>query len=224
MSLDATVWAWQSGATHNLRPAQRIILLSLADRANEQHIAFPSITRLELDTGLDRKTIKRHIKTLEDLGLVKIDHGRGAVNVYQLLGVNGRHETRAKNGPGPKTDQVQKRTTSRAKNGPGGRAKNGPHNLSVESVKNLGGEISARKRASSCPFDPDALPDEMRKYALEKRPDLNGRVSQVWETFVSHHQANGVTRKDWRAAWRTWFSRETLRSSDANRATIQKII
>lgn len=50
MSIDATIWAWKLA----LKPTQKLLLLSLADRANEKHGCFPSIQRIENDTGLNR--------------------------------------------------------------------------------------------------------------------------------------------------------------------------
>ena len=43
MSLDATLWAWKQ----KLKPAQKLLLLSLADRAGENMECYPSVKRLE---------------------------------------------------------------------------------------------------------------------------------------------------------------------------------
>lgn len=123
MSLDATRWAWQQSIT----PSQKLVLLSFADRADEGHCCFPSVTRLEQDTGLDRKTIMSAIFCLESVGLIAVTRIHGSGNRYQLNGVEGR-ETSTKNGtstksgtstktgttPVPKTglDQYQKRDTN----------------------------------------------------------------------------------------------------------------
>ncbi|NOE09437.1 ATPase [Vibrio cholerae] len=63
----------------------------MADRADEDHCCFPSIPRLEKDTGLNRKTILSGIKKLVECGVLK-DTGekRGRtmrVIVYKLVGV-----------------------------------------------------------------------------------------------------------------------------------------
>lgn len=98
MSLDATTWAWKvrqkqkpGGST---KPLKRLVLLSLADRAGEDHCAYPSIARLVEDTEMDRKTVLKIIDELiqdeliEDTGERK---GRTKqVKVYRLIGVNGR--------------------------------------------------------------------------------------------------------------------------------------
>ncbi|SPL71953.1 helix-turn-helix domain-containing protein [Acinetobacter stercoris] len=98
MSLDASKWAWEvripvkkGGA---LKPLKKLVLLSLADRACEQHCAYPSMTRLVEDTEMDRKTVLKIIDELIEDGLI-IDTGERKgktkqVKVYQLVGVNGR--------------------------------------------------------------------------------------------------------------------------------------
>lgn len=54
MSLDATIWAWKAEVESS---TQRLILLSLADRAGEDHKCYPSIMRMVKDTKMNRKTI-----------------------------------------------------------------------------------------------------------------------------------------------------------------------
>jgi hypothetical protein len=83
-----------------LIPSQKLVLLSLADRANEQHICWPSIYRLAIDTGLDERTIYRTIKSLTDKGILSVSvitvnssTGPKIRNSYRLIGVDGREGT-----------------------------------------------------------------------------------------------------------------------------------
>lgn len=98
MSLDASVWAWKveiptkkGGA---LKPLKKLVLLSLADRASEDHCAYPSMSRLVEDTEMDRKTVLKIIDELIEDGLIADTGERKGrtkqVKVYQLVGVNGR--------------------------------------------------------------------------------------------------------------------------------------
>ncbi|MCV6604623.1 MAG: helix-turn-helix domain-containing protein [Porticoccaceae bacterium] len=115
MSLDASTWAW-SAAVENAQ--QRLLLLALADRAGEEHTAYPSHERLEQDTCLNLKTIGKHLKRLQELGFIR-DTGRrtgptGRVKIYRLIGVQGREQNRdvsrkkQANGTPPKTESYQK--------------------------------------------------------------------------------------------------------------------
>jgi DNA-binding transcriptional regulator YhcF (GntR family) len=87
MSIDATRWAWQQ----KVSPTQKLVLLSLADRANETHECYPSTTRLNIDTGLHRETIFDAIKALEELKLLKVHRTLGIGNRFALLGVPDRN-------------------------------------------------------------------------------------------------------------------------------------
>jgi hypothetical protein len=71
MSRKATDWAWDQ----QIKPATlKLILLSMADRADEYHTCYPSIQRLEKDTGLNNKTIQTGLKKLESLNII-VDTG-----------------------------------------------------------------------------------------------------------------------------------------------------
>lgn len=93
MSIDATRWAWTTPVKNS---SQRLVLLSLADRAGEDHTAWPSIDRLAKDTVLDKKTVQKVILELINLGLVKDTGDRTGptkrVRVLKLNGVKGREE------------------------------------------------------------------------------------------------------------------------------------
>ena len=105
MSLDATRWAWQQ----DLRPSHKLLLLSLADRAGENHECYPSISRIEGDTGLHRVTIMEAIEHLEQLGLLAVSRMNGRGNRYDLIGICDRRAPLDQCGkPVRKTAPVQK--------------------------------------------------------------------------------------------------------------------
>ena len=98
MSLDATNWAWRVRQKQkkggSLKPLKKLVLLSLADRAGEDHCAYPSMSRLVEDTEMDRKTVLKIIDELIEDGII-VDTGERKgrtkqVKVYRLLGVTGR--------------------------------------------------------------------------------------------------------------------------------------
>ncbi|MBT2925301.1 helix-turn-helix domain-containing protein [Vibrio anguillarum] len=140
MSRAANDWAWSL----DIKPASlKLLLLSMADRADEDHCCFPSIVRLEKDTGLNRKTILSGIKKLIDCGVLK-DTGekRGRtmrVIVYKLVGVESgitKLDARTPRKPveeiDPKTEQYQEWNDS--ENGTLNRPENGTQNQSLEPV------------------------------------------------------------------------------------------
>ena len=129
---------------HRNNSSQRLVLLSLADRAGENHTCFPSAQRLVKDTMLNRKTVLKAISDVIALGLV-VDTGKrvgNGVRVLQLIGVGNREGfvdlTDPKNGTGGKnsTDPKNGMPTD-PKNGMPTDPKNGTQNLSINLSMNL---------------------------------------------------------------------------------------
>ena len=193
MSVDATRWAWQQ---QGLRWTWKLVLLALADRADESGRCYPSEARLTRDTGMNRKTIIKAIASLEEEGLVTVDRRSGEVNVYQLNGVPWRENQSLKRDQSQIRDQSLKRDTTSPKLGTTTSPKLGTQNLSIEPNKKHKG---AR--------DPKPTPEELAAYCLAR----GGKVDpQAW---WDHYSANGwrVGRnpmRDWRAAVRTWERRD----------------
>ena len=142
MSIDATRWAWAAPVNNS---SQRLVLLSLADRAGEEHTAWPSIERLAKDTVLDKKTVQKVILELIKLGLVEDTGERTGptrrVRVLKLNGVKGREEyTQIQNDANtPKNGNIkqpQKRNDSKNGNDPENSALNNPKNGMLNDPKN----------------------------------------------------------------------------------------
>ncbi|WDE16931.1 helix-turn-helix domain-containing protein [Acinetobacter schindleri] len=142
MSIDATRWAWTAPVNNS---SQRLVLLSLADRAGEEHTAWPSIERLAKDTVLDKKTVQKVILELINLGLVEDTGERTGptrrVRVLKLNGVKGREDyTQIQNDSNtPKNGNIkqpQKRNDSKNGNDPENGALNNPKNGMLNDPKN----------------------------------------------------------------------------------------
>ncbi|MEJ8476426.1 helix-turn-helix domain-containing protein [Roseibium algae] len=92
MSLDATLWAWK---VRGLSAKEKLILLSIADRASEDHTCWPSIRRLCDDCGMSRSSVIRAIASLCERGLLakkdRFDNGKQVSSIYHLVGVKDRH-------------------------------------------------------------------------------------------------------------------------------------
>lgn len=92
MSIVATQWAWTQ---ENLRPARKLVLLSLADRAGERHTCWPSLGRLAVDTGLNPKTIRAALADLCAAGLIMREATPGRSHTYTLCRVAAWLEEKA---------------------------------------------------------------------------------------------------------------------------------
>ena len=206
MSLDATRWAW----LQDVRPCQKLVLLSLADRADEHHRCYPSIRRLESDTGLDRKTIMSAIKEMESAGLLVTHRQTGAVNEYQLMDVHCRADIYSQS---QKRDQSQKRTST--KNGTAPVPETGQDQYQkrdTESTNNLPrtkerGKTQKRKR-----FVRPSL-REVEQYIRE----IGGSTdAQQWMDFYESKgwKVGKTPMKDWKACVRTWERRHEADQRD----------
>ena len=72
-----------------LKPASKLILLALADNANEDGICWPGITYIERKTGLARSTVIKYINDMVDAGYITkrsqySKNGFRATNLYQF--------------------------------------------------------------------------------------------------------------------------------------------
>ncbi|MCG2572424.1 helix-turn-helix domain-containing protein [Acinetobacter sp. ME22] len=163
MSLDATNWAWRikfpDRKGGSLKPLKKLVLLSLADRAGEDHTCYPSMQRLEQDTGLDRKTILKIISELLADNLIRDTGERKGVTkrvkVYKLLGVTGRETVpttellNSQKAPEtvPSMEQSQQRNDSNngMLNSPNSGTLNSPNNGTQNLPKNLPVESKNKK-------------------------------------------------------------------------------
>jgi DNA-binding transcriptional ArsR family regulator len=87
MSIPARDWAW----AQRLPAARKLVLLHLADRHNPKFgYAFPSIADTAERCGITPSQARRHIRALQDDGLVEVrlcrwESGANASNRYYLL-------------------------------------------------------------------------------------------------------------------------------------------
>lgn len=219
MSLDATRWAWQQAIT---RSTDKLVLLSLADRANESHQCYPSIQRLASDTGCDRKTVMQAVRRLEESGLIEAAKARGKGTNYQLIGVPDRHGN-----PSQKRDQYRKRDQSHKGDGTSTENGTGPvPKTGHEPTKNQ----STTKKTSAPPkkrtaLDWSAIPESAQGGALDdwvehrrqmKAPITSQRGVNTLVAELNRCEAAGITADaaiteaidaGWRGIKLSWIQR-----------------
>ena len=71
MGIRAMTWAFDTPCP---TPSAKLVLLKLADHANDEGECWPSQGRIATDCGLTRETVNRQIKLLTDLGLLRLEH------------------------------------------------------------------------------------------------------------------------------------------------------
>ena len=73
----------------DLKASDKLVLLALADHANDDGECYPSLRKIEAKTGLSKQGLINAIKRLMDLGLIQKEHrnrndGGQTSNLYTL--------------------------------------------------------------------------------------------------------------------------------------------
>jgi pyocin large subunit-like protein len=227
MSLDATLWAWSAPVTSS---AQRLVLLSMADRAGEDMTAFPSMQRISADTVLDIKTVKKVVAELIEMGLIN-DTGRrvgstGRVRVFQLLAVNLRENKSTQKRNDSKNGMIPELEGNRPKNGTMNRPKNGSLNLPYNLQENLAAGASAKTATADSQEYLDRITKHERANqpvsmstdwkpsdqfpALMMRAGLTSDrlTDELLSKFVIHYNGESKAQNKWESLLVTWIKRE----------------
>ncbi|EFG1917702.1 primosomal protein [Escherichia coli] len=205
MSRHATDWAWETDPGSS---SLKLILLSMADRADEYNLCYPSIERLVKDTCLNKKTVQAGLISLMKMGLIS-DTGerKGATKRVRVFSLNITKKGNIKgnldgcnepeNGNVPKNGNIPKNgmlndpkngmlndpkngMLNDPKNGMLNDPKNGIQNQSYNQSFNQERE-SRTKTGDSVPHDPGANNAVMNNFVPPGGPGQLGK-------FVMHEQ------------------------------------
>lgn len=214
MSFEATRWAWGL----DVGTGKKMILLALANYADEEGSCFPGQEKLARMTGQTERTVRRLLTELEDEGLIRRAHryaagssgrtsDRYALQLPDIVSANaeGLPDIVAGNGGGlpdihDRLPDIDDRFTG--------------HDVRV-TYKRIHKEESlesARARARRLPegWEPTA---EDRDWAQGKRIPSSVQSEQL-ERFRDYWAAapgRAGTKLDWSATWRNWLRREMER-------------
>lgn len=72
-----------------LSPAQKLVLVSLADQANDDGVCWPSIRTLGIRTCLSERAIRDALRALEEMGLLTTGQREGRSSYYTVTPANG---------------------------------------------------------------------------------------------------------------------------------------
>lgn len=99
MSARATFWAWEQ---QTAKPTAKLVLLKLADNANDDGLSWPGKAYLARHTGLSETSVKAALKLLETDGLVRIIRrkGEGDIDLPNHYQLNLARDGGAKSDPG----------------------------------------------------------------------------------------------------------------------------
>lgn len=83
MSIKVMSQVWEL----DLSPQLKLTLLGFADHADDLGICYPSIRRVAWKAGVSRRTVQRHVRELEEIGVLRCVEkggGRGNPTTYRV--------------------------------------------------------------------------------------------------------------------------------------------
>jgi len=206
VSFQAMAWAVEQKTGS---ASTKLVLLILANYADNVGVCWPSQERLANDTDMTDRSIRNAVAALVAVGLVTVEERRGTsgvrkTNVYRLA----LPENISDGEPDHRKNSTE--TT-------GNHFRSLPETVSSKPIKeNLSREpvrLGARKRASipeGFPFEADV------RWTLKEHPKLS-----PWDEaakFRDYALKEAKTYADWPAAWRTWCRNAERWSAERKRA------
>lgn len=207
MSIKIMSAAW----TVRLPHSDKIVLLALADNANDEGLCFPSITTLSEKCGLTDRALQLITARLEQAGHVGRELRPGKATVYR---VHPRPPNEVPPERGSPQNQIHPRTTFAPNDihqPPNDVRPSAPSSPSralpltpplPSTVTNPERRAGARARSRTVPVGFE-ITEAMRKWAKEKTPNVD--IEAQTERFRDHEFRD--PHSDWAAAWRQWMRR-----------------
>lgn len=174
----------------DLQASQKIVLLALADCANDEGMAWPSIATIARKASKSERTVQGMVAELEKAGHLTREQvpGRGCRYFIHPRKIC----TPAKSAPPQKLRKPpQNLHPTPAKSAP-----NPSLNHQEPSKQKQARELSDDWRPGTWPIGSKC------RAVVDGWPP--GELETQLEHFTAHHRAKGSKFKDWDAAWKTW--------------------
>lgn len=196
--------------------SQLLLLLAIADHANDEGIAWPGIESLAAKTRMSRRQTITNIQALVSAGELKIVQAGGtgpkSTNLYQVATPKG-----AKTAPSARVQSLQDKGAVSSKKGAvfankGAVATAPEPSLTVnEPPEEPLGATDVAEPAPARRLKPvpdDFTVDELAQAWAVQHTGLSlAGVEEETEMFVAHHKGQGTVAADWSEKWRVWMMR-----------------
>lgn len=198
-------------------PIRKLVLLKLADQANDDGVCYPSIASIMKACEVKSKnTIRAHIEALVQMGLIKVERRWNAEkqcnysNIYQLtLGQKSQADTAQKSDTIknlPRSNNDLPRSIDDLGGGSMvalGGSNNDPEPITEPiNIEPITEPVSGKRKKSQTDFPENLQPTPNQ---IAKCQKLGFDVDALFEHFASHHQAKGSRFVDWSRAFDTWI-------------------
>ena len=187
--------------SRTLGPTERLVMLALADHADEEGKCYPSMQRLCERTGLSERAVQMNVKRLVEAGYLRVSvgGGKGNANLYFVSPNPASDAPRTKCTPAP--DAPQTPHQMRANPAPDAPE---PSGTTIE-PSDIGRVPRAKPRKPEVPLPPDWVPNDRNLADAEARQFSTQEIEDEADRFRNYHTAKGNRFRDWDAAWRTWL-------------------
>lgn len=174
-----------------LADSELLVLLALADAANDEGFCWPGIASLCRKTNKSERTVQRSIRELEGLGHLTRKEIVGKGCTYTI---HPRQDDTpvTVTPPSPRRDTPVTVTPKPSKNHNTSRAK------ALSGSRDRGSTIEAALK------DRAITADEATTWAVTELRWPRGEAKTEWQRFLDSNAAHGRRYKDWKAAWRNW--------------------
>lgn len=179
----------------DLAAGEKLVMLALADNANDEGLCWPSIATIARKCGKGERSVQQALRQLESDGLLTREEVIGKGCKYTL---NPRNKcTPAEIAPAQKTTKTP--------------AESAPKPSGTIIPKK--GKPSLGKRAHKKPAVPlaeDWYPKPLKSDGVCAGIVASwspGRIERELSKFKDHHLRSDQHWSDWDAAWRTWIQR-----------------
>lgn len=210
MSIAAIAWAWSQ---QGLPPSSKLVLLALADHADNEGHCWPSIERLKFITGLSQPTIYRVMQVLTGLGLVQqLPRGRGYAFNLSISSIHDEYNHHA--------DIIHSEYNQNSDIIHGENNCIHHENDIIHGEKNIiqdecltimnHNEPSKNERANAKQrLTPDWQPDDkLIAWAKERAPHVDTNLeTEKFIDYFCHIKTDRRSGEGWRASWRGWVLR-----------------
>ncbi|EMX8720897.1 helix-turn-helix domain-containing protein [Pseudomonas aeruginosa] len=203
----STVLMSQCWPIQGLSCAQKAVLISLADNANDQGVCWPAVATIAERTCLSERAVRNAIRMLEDSRIVECHQRTGRSTYYVLTPAAyapGSSCTPAPDAPHPGISCTPPRHDVQGTPAPGAP-------ITVREPSENQKRTKSDARGARLPDD-WSLTQEWLDWALADRPEFTEQsVRRIAESFADYwHAATGQNSRkaDWFATWRNWFRKE----------------
>jgi hypothetical protein len=194
ITLMSAVWPLE------IPPNEKLVILALADNANDAGECWPSMATLKLKTSLSERTIQRCLRELEAKSLVQVEARYGRSNVY-VLSVKAPVTVTPPSERHPVTVSPHPR---QADTSPPSPCHPTPVTVTPRTIIEPSGEpsgtVRARRASTRCPEE-FVVTEAMRTKMAAECPGVD--LDRETAKFRDHTYAKA--RSDWPATWRNWM-------------------